>query len=139
MFKSCFLELVLNKPFLYILDIYLPKNIVLKTKTKIFEIPKGSYLYLGSAPSPARVYRHLMKEKKKHWHIDFLLDFAEIKGVFIKASKGKECSIGKFLGKKGIKGFGNSDCKDYTHLFFKNKEVLEKIKRKGFFYYGKKK
>jgi len=83
-------------------------------------IPKGLYLYTGSAIGPGglkgRIRRHLRRKKKKFWHIDYLLSS---KNVSIKAivyssiSSRLECkvngSLSKFLSAP-VKGFGSSDC-----------------------------
>ena len=45
-----------------------------------FIFTAGYYVYLGSARGglSARVSRHLRREKQFHWHIDYLLQFAEV-------------------------------------------------------------
>ncbi len=85
---------------------------------------KGYYAYVGSAMNgiERRVSRHLSDDKKKlHWHIDYLLRFANIVDVFYKESNRKEeCRIAKEFSKKftSIYGFGSSDCRCRSHLFF---------------------
>lgn len=87
---------------------------------------KGYYAYIGSALNgiEKRVERHLRKEKKIRWHIDYLLQYGEIVNVFIKESvKKEECEIAKkftpyFL---CIEKFGCSDCKCKSHLFYAEK------------------
>jgi Uri superfamily endonuclease len=85
---------------------------------------KGTYAYVGSAQSnlERRVTRHLKKNKRKFWHIDYLLhnDNAKIAGIFyLTAGESKECWVAKELGKRGflIDGFGSSDCNCRSHLF----------------------
>jgi Uri superfamily endonuclease len=85
---------------------------------------KGLYAYVGSAQNnlEPRVKRHLRKEKRKFWHIDYLLDneAAKIIKVFYKeADKPEECTIAKVIGEKGepIDHFGSSDCQCKSHLF----------------------
>ena len=56
------------------------------------KLEKGSYAYVGSAQNnlEKRIERHLMKNKKKFWHIDYLLanEFAKvIKAVYKKAGR----------------------------------------------------
>lgn len=81
---------------------------------------KGYYAYAGSAVRgiKARVGRHLREDKKRHWHIDYLLERAEIIGIFV--GDKPECSIAGHLESRFdlIKGFGSSDCRCRSHLFF---------------------
>jgi len=84
----------------------------------------GLYAYAGSAQNnlEKRVRRHLGKEKRKFWHIDYLLDYdaAKVIAVFHKqAAKTEECAIAKTIGERGepIRGFGASDCSCMSHLF----------------------
>jgi Uri superfamily endonuclease len=86
-------------------------------------LEKGLYAYVGSAQNnlEERLKRHLRKEKKKFWHIDYLLEDPRVKvlKVFYKrAARPEECRIAKELAKKGfpVRGFGSSDCKCQTHL-----------------------
>lgn len=85
---------------------------------------KGLYAYVGSAQSnlEKRIKRHLKKDKRKFWHIDYLLDnyAVEVVKVFCKdAGKAEECRIAEKLGEKGfaVKNFGCSDCSCISHLF----------------------
>jgi Uri superfamily endonuclease len=85
---------------------------------------KGFYAYVGSAQNSLekRVERHLRKDKRKFWHVDYLLDdnATKIVEVFHKqADKTKECAIAEVIGERGepIKGFGSSDCNCTSHLF----------------------
>ena len=88
------------------------------------EFRKGLYAYVGSAQKnlEQRVKRHLRREKKKHWHIDYLLDNtgAHVIGVLYKPAKKKEeCNTAKRLQNLAIEinGFGCSDCRCKSHLF----------------------
>ena len=47
--------------------------------------PRGWYAYAGSARRglSKRIERHLAKNKKMHWHIDYLLESVEIRRVFV--------------------------------------------------------
>jgi len=85
---------------------------------------KGVYAYVGSAQTnlEKRINRHLRKNKRKFWHIDYLLDndAARIAKVFFKeANKAEECKIAKVIGARGesMGGFGCSDCKCKSHLY----------------------
>jgi len=90
---------------------------------------KGFYAYIGSALNnlEARIKRHLKDDKKLHWHIDYLLKKTEIKDVFCKESTAREeCDIANFFNQKleAIPGFGCSDCKCKSHLFYGEYETL---------------
>lgn len=91
---------------------------------KEIKFKKGFYVYIGSAKTNLhkRIERHFKKEKKFHWHIDYLLshDFAEVKEVWI-THKYSECDIANILYTNGftfIKKFGSSDCRCKSHLFY---------------------
>lgn len=98
------------------------------------EFSIGHYAYVGSAQNnlEKRIERHLTKNKKKFWHIDYLLSkrFVNILKVFYKKSSRKEeCKIAKRLNNiaKPIKNFGCSDCNCTSHLFkIENMKIFEK-------------
>jgi len=105
-------------------------------KLGILSFKKGYYTYIGSAMGglDGRIRRHLRKNKKKHWHIDYLLEKGEIiKVLFIEEKK--ECGIASLLKDEfyGIAGFGSSDCKCKTHLFYSRgaKAILDKLRSSG--------
>lgn len=109
---------------------------------KLGEIPfnKGFYCYVGSALKglEARLNRHVRNDKKKHWHIDYLLERSILRGIYyIESNKKLECEIARQIRLKHIPGFGSSDCKCESHLFFSDspdtlKDVVEKaLKRVG--------
>ena len=112
---------------IYQLLIYLPKgaSIAIGKKGK-FRFPKGYYIYTGSARNglEKRVERHLKKNKRHFWHIDYFLDFASIKTVFLFTNgKFDECALNlKMLEKPKAKiimpKFGSSDCGCPAHLIF---------------------
>ncbi len=90
---------------------------------------KGNYAYVGSALNglEQRIARHLRNNKKTHWHIDYLLPFAEIVEIFYKENAQRdECRIAQVLDRtfEGIPGFGCSDCSCPSHLFFGSKDAL---------------
>ena len=61
----------------------------------------GYYAYAGSAMNGLRhrLSRHIRKEKKKHWHIDYLLERAAIIDVAVHETDRKsECAIAAALG-----------------------------------------
>ncbi|MBN2043178.1 MAG: GIY-YIG nuclease family protein [Candidatus Aenigmarchaeota archaeon] len=117
----------------YIILIGLDSNKKIKIgKLGKINFRKGRYAYVGSALNSleGRISRHLRKEKKKHWHIDYLLANAEIEKVFyIESSGRKECDIAKkFSDNEQVKGFGCSDCGCNSHLFYLDRGIdFEKI------------
>ncbi len=71
---------------------------------------------------------------KMHWHIDYLLRVAKVlKVVEYAGLKADECRISRAIGKHPdakiiVKGFGSSDCRCRTHLYFfpeKSKNLLQ--------------
>lgn len=121
---------------IYQLLIHLPKNasIIIGKKGR-FRFPKGYHVYTGSALNglEKRIERHLKKNKKRFWHIDYLLDFASIKEIFLFTNgKFDECALNlEMLEKPEAKiimpKFGASDCSCPTHLIFFEK--MPKIPR----------
>ncbi len=116
----------------YILLIKLNDNKIIKygsNKKKYFK--KGFYAYIGSALNSIekRIERHLRDKKNKHWHIDYLLNYTEIAGVFYKENNFKEeCKIANSLkiNFSQIDGFGSTDCNCKGHIFYgKRKNFIE--------------
>ena len=94
------------------------------------DFKKGFYIYAGSALNglDQRIQRHLRKQKKTHWHIDYLLNHAKIVNVFYKQSEFKgECFIAKTLEKELsiIPDFGCSDCACKSHLFYGSLKTIK--------------
>jgi Uri superfamily endonuclease len=118
---------------IYVLIIQVTKDINLNIGAlgKI-AFTKGLYAYVGSAQTnlEQRIKRHLRKEKRRFWHIDYLLDnpAAKItKVLFKKANKTEECKTAKIISKKAkpIPNFGSSDCNCKSHLYhIKNYTLL---------------
>ncbi|MEF8874549.1 MAG: GIY-YIG nuclease family protein [Candidatus Thermoplasmatota archaeon] len=91
----------------------------------------GTYIYVGSAQRgiESRVKRHLREDKRKHWHIDYLLENASVEDMIgYEEKKKEECKTASFLERKfkKIEGFGCSDCRCDSHLFH-SKRNLENI------------
>lgn len=110
---------------IYILEISVGRNISVKVgKLGSVNFDKGLYAYVGSAQNnlEKRVERHLSKQKKNFWHIDYLLasKHVNITRVFFKtAEKSEECEFAAELAKSGlpVTGFGSSDCECASHLY----------------------
>ena len=92
-----------------------------------FLFPAGYYVYIGSAFGPgglaSRIHRHLKKDKRLHWHIDYLRKQAVVEEVWISRGHTKSEHVwARFLENHSaasipVKGFGCSDCTCSTHLF----------------------
>jgi Uri superfamily endonuclease len=98
------------------------QNIAFGTKHN-YDFKKGYYAYVGSALHGLehRIQRHLRHNKKLFWHIDYLLKYATITQVYYKENAYREeCSIANQLQQnfESIKGFGCSDCRCSSHLFY---------------------
>ena len=84
----------------------------------------GWYAYIGSALGgvAARVGRHLRQRKKLHWHVDYLLEKGRLSEVMWALSHARmECRIAAGLLQHGfcyVSGFGASDCRCPSHLFY---------------------
>lgn len=110
-------------------------------KLGAFLFQPGIYIYIGSAKGKmeSRIKRHLKKEKKQHWHFDYLRPYGNIKAVFSFPISMGECQLREDFFNKNqtlqmpIAKFGSSDCKCYSHLlystdmgelsFLKNEEI----------------
>ena len=89
----------------------------------LFNFPQGYYVYTGSAKRglQARINRHLSREKKLRWHVDYLLEESVIEKVFL--SEKEECELSKRIfsipGAAIVaKKFGSSDCSCSSHLAY---------------------
>jgi len=98
---------------------------------------EGIYTYVGSAMGGlgARLKRHLRKQKRKRWHIDYFLEIAQIVDLVpIESPTRCECDIATNLAGhfRPIHGFGSSDCRCTGHLFFvgSDKTSLDNIVRR---------
>ena len=108
----------------YVLLVELPEEQTITTGSlKAVYFPGGYYAYVGSAMGgfKSRLNRHLKSIKKPHWHIDYLLEKASISEIILCETKDRtECAIAQALSCQfdSIPGFGSSDCKCRSHLFF---------------------
>ena len=100
-------------------------------KTGIIEFMPVYYAYVGSAMNnlEKRIQRHLSPKKKMFWHIDYLLENAEVLNVFrVESPRKLECVIAETLSGRllSVPGFGCSDCGCKSHLFYsENKAFIE--------------
>jgi Uri superfamily endonuclease len=109
---------------------------------------KGVYIYVGSATGigstslEGRIGRHVKRNKRCYWHIDYFLntDKALIRYViFSKAGAILECYMAKCIEKYleieyPVKGFGSSDCSCFAHIFRVKRgseiSILNELKKK---------
>ena len=106
-------------------------------KLGTFAFPAGYYLYVGSALGPggleARLARHCRRDKKLHWHVDYLLERAHLVEVWSTVSTDRlECFWAQALvlydkyraarqlpgSEIPVPGFGSSDCRCPSHLIY---------------------
>lgn len=91
------------------------------------EAQPGYYLYIGSAFGPgglrARLARHCRSAKRTHWHIDYLRPITAIQAIWLCPSDehlehnwARTLSNDRIL--TPISGFGCSDCRCESHLFY---------------------
>jgi len=116
----------------YLLIVKLAKRTAIKAgRLPESVFPAGYYVYVGSAMSglSSRLARHRRKNKKIHWHIDYLTaEAVHVLPVPIRSPKRQECEIAGALSsirQAGQRGFGSSDCECATHLFFSPTNPLE--------------
>lgn len=93
-----------------------------------FTFRKGFYYYVGSAFGPggiaARCKHHIQYRGKPRWHIDYLRKYCQLTGIVFSTDKrhlehawaerlhrGPHYSV-------AIDGFGASDCRCDSHLFY---------------------
>jgi Uri superfamily endonuclease len=107
----------------YLLVMELQKDArIMIGKHGVIDFQNGSYVYVGSALNglEKRIQRHLRNRKKIHWHIDYLLPYAEVVDVFYKeGTEREECEVAQSFERNvpHIIGFGCSDCECKSHLF----------------------
>ncbi|CUU08413.1 Uri superfamily endonuclease [Candidatus Thermokryptus mobilis] len=109
----------------YLLLIYLSENRRIKVgRLGLIDFFAGFYVYVGSAKFGVdrRVKRHLSREKKLFWHIDYLLsvDGCDVINVFSTDAEIEHRVVKNFLdaGFRVVRGFGSSDCDCLGHLFY---------------------
>ena len=109
----------------YVLVIDLKKKLEIKVgRLGMTSFIPAKYLYVGRAKRylNARLKRHLRKNKRRFWHIDYLLQESQIEEIWIKRNFFDECrSAATILSRckdesTPILGFGSSDCRCPSHL-----------------------
>lgn len=122
--------------YLILLKLKKSRNIGIGALGRI-EFQAGWYIYAGSARKnlSRRINRHLRKTGKKlrlHWHIDYLTPWADKNHASmafpIYSYRNLECDLAAALGKiggQGISGFGSSDCRCSSHLYYFSENPLQ--------------
>ncbi|WP_417827964.1 GIY-YIG nuclease family protein [Thalassospira sp.] len=125
----------------YVLVIALEADLTLQNKRFAGKIlPKGTYLYCGSANGPggiaARVRRHCKQDKKPHWHVDELTSNGAGRVVSVLVVPGgDECELRQTLQGQGNDVgelyFGSSDCMKCSSHLLKLKSDLTMMTAEG--------
>jgi Uri superfamily endonuclease len=95
----------------------------------VLDFSEGWHVYVGSAQGAAglsRVARHIRVAGKgtasPRWHIDYLLvhpEFSLAAAVCaVTGDRESECAVARILGGVPVPGFGCSDCRCASHLFY---------------------
>lgn len=122
----------------YLLWFYLPRGTDLTIgKLGRHHFKRGWYLYSGSAFGPgglrARLGHHLKLSSKKHWHIDYLKESANLRSIWFCVDENHEHEWSRKLaeepgGRFPLNGFGSSDCDCSSHLvYFSRRPVSTSI------------
>ena len=104
-------------------------------------LPMGYYAYTGSALGKGasnlknRIARHLRKEKRKFWHIDYLLADENVSVeavVAVETNEDMECNLNSYMkrirgAKVPVRGFGASDCKKNCGSHLQYFPEIEKV------------
>lgn len=89
------------------------------------QLREGYYVYVGSAFGPggvrARVMRHRRREKRRHWHVDYLREHVSVAEVWYTHDPvRREHQWVEAMNSMGLvlsfNGFGSSDCTCFSHL-----------------------
>ncbi|GIV15123.1 MAG: hypothetical protein KatS3mg022_0558 [Armatimonadota bacterium] len=116
-----------DEPGAYQLVLYLAEEVSLRVGALgTFRFPVGRYVYTGSALGGlrARLARHLRKDKRLRWHIDYLLQHAVVEDIRLFRTRERiECAINQQTLVQShaqviARGFGSSDCRCPTHLVY---------------------
>ena len=113
----------------YVLELFLSVSEQIRVgKTGVKAFQAGHYYYVGSAFGPgglrARIRHHAGNSQRKHWHIDYLSELAELQSVFFMAEPQRfEHEWAQQLMSLAslnmpVKGFGATDCHCLSHLFY---------------------
>ena len=113
----------------YALVLASKNNELLRIGSKgMLRLQRGFYVYVGSAFGPgglsARIKHHSEIAPRPHWHIDYLRRKCDLVEVWFSATstRGEHAwaeAMSRLVGARmPMPGFGSSDCKCKTHLFW---------------------
>jgi sugar fermentation stimulation protein A len=114
----------------YSLILRLPRPRIINVGGHARTFPKGYYIYVGSAKKnlSKRIERHKRRNKKLHWYIDFLRQECDfLVALPICSEDDLECEFAndvKYISEREFPGFGSSDCRCNSHLFYMTKNPL---------------
>jgi len=117
----------------YVLVLELPEEQLIPAGSLgIIDFRSGYYGYVGSALNglESRLNRHLRKNKKLRWHIDYLLQKVSISAIITcRVDRKIECDIARALSNRfhSVPGFGSSDCRCRSHLYFSTADMKKEI------------
>ncbi len=102
----------------------------------IRDLPRGVYIYFGSALNglEGRLARHLRRDKRLFWHIDYLLTKAQVADVWYSPGRTRhECDWAKSAlalpnARVIVPHFGSSDCRCPSHLVYLSSGVLDAVR-----------
>ena len=120
---------ICDKRGVYALIVYLASDHRIRVgKMGSHNFKRGYYIYVGSALGPgglnARVKHHAKKTAHPHWHIDYLRSVTRIKAVWYSKTETLmehhwAAAVEKMpRAQIPVKGFGSSDCRCISHLFY---------------------
>jgi len=102
-----------------------------------FSFSSGFHIYVGSALGSGglkRLQRHINlsrnRDRNPKWHVDYLHlspAFRLVSAVYAFTSERFECALASRIGGGSVFGFGCTDCKCNSHLFYRNKNPLLEI------------
>ena len=92
------------------------------------QLQSGFYVYVGSALGPggvgARLAHHLRSSRRPHWHIDYLRAHSRVEEICYRLDTrrlehvwAERISLTKGVSVPLV-GFGSTDCRCESHLFF---------------------
>ena len=106
----------------YLLLVYLEQETEIKVGSlgRVKFLP-GYYIYAGKhrVNLEKRLERHFSGKKRVRWHVDYLTTEVQPLCAYY-FPEDAECRLATLLASQlsGIKGFGSSDCKCVSHLFY---------------------
>ena len=108
---------------LYLLVIYNPGEKIIRVGSLgLIRFHAGCYVYIGSGGRNVykRVSRHFHRDKRLHWHIDYLTKMIPPMEAYLVKDKISEEELSMVMARKYryIKGFGSSDKRSISHLFY---------------------